>query len=494
VKKFRIKYFFLAILSGFLLAISFPKINAFYFAWIAFIPIIYSSLRNRVKHSLVYGFVCGFICNLISLYWMFPFIKYNTNTIQAIIVSVLLCSYLAIFFSIWTSLISFVRRYFIPILLALYVASSWVLLEFLRTYLFTGFGWNLLGYSQISFPYIIQISDITGVYGVSFVIILVNILIYYWLRNKKEKIYLLSAISIVFCLSIYGYIKIDKYSNPYGDKISVGIIQPNIDQYKKWDKNYVDEILSTIKQNVSIFENENIDLIVYPETTLPGYLQYETNIIDFIKEVSKFSKLSLVGGASYNDKNIYNSIFAITKDGLFLDKHDKNHLVIFGEFIPFRKILSKYFGILNSLGDYAKGKYMNVFTYENFSVGSTICSENFFPNLSRELVLNGAKILTNHTNDAWFFDSFAPYQHFVMNVFRAIENRKNVIVSANTGLSAIIDSAGKVSKLTNINENVSLISEAYQNSDISIYTKIGNVFSYICIIFVIFMVTIVFII
>ena len=82
---------------------------------------------------------------------------------------------------------------------------------------------------------------------------------------------------------------------------------------------------------------------------------------------------------------------------------------------------------------------MNVLKYDNIVVGTTICSENFFPGLSRRFILNGAKILTNHTNDAWFFDSYAPYQHFVMNIFRAIENRKNVIVSANTGLSAIID-------------------------------------------------------
>ncbi len=494
MKKFKLKYCLFAILSGFLLAVSFPKINAFYFVWVAFIPILYSSLRNGVKLSLVYGFICGFTCNVVSLYWLFPFLRYNTNTIQALICSVLLWTYLSAFFSIWTGLISLVKRHFVPTLLILFTASSWVFLEFVRTYLFTGFGWNLLGYSQISFPYIIQISDITGVYGVSFVIISVNSLMYYWLKDTKRKIYLLIAVCIVVCLSVYGYIKINKYSNPYGEKISVGIVQPNIDQYKKWNKSYVNEILNIIKQNTVKFKDKNIDLLVYPETVLPGYLEYEQNIKDFVKEISDCSKLSLIGGASFNNKNIYNSVFAIKNDGSILDKHYKNHLVIFGEFIPFRDILSKYFDILNSLGDFSKGIYMNTFNYDKLFIGSTICSENFFPNLSRKLVLNGAKILTNHTNDAWFFDSFAPYQHFVMNIFRAIENRKNVIVCANTGLSAIIDCAGNVYKLTNINENISVISDAYQNSNVTVYTKIGNIFSYICIIFVIFTVAIVFII
>ena len=137
---------------------------------------------------------------------------------------------------------------------------------------------------------------------------------------------------------------------------------------------------------------------------------------------------------------------------------------------------------------------MNVLKSYDLLVGATICSENFFPELSRKFVLNGAKILTNHTNDAWFFDSYAPYQHFVMNIFRAIENRKNVVVSANTGISAIIDSVGNVVKKTNLNENTSFICEAYQNDIVTIYDKIGDVFCYLCMLFTMFIIVIVFII
>ena len=156
--------------------------------------------------------------------------------------------------------------------------------------------------------------------------------------------------------------------------------------------------------------------------------------------------------------------------------------------------IPKYFGVLNTLGDFSKGKYMNILKYDNMFIGTTICSENFFPNLSKKSVLNGAKILTNHTNDAWFLDSYAPYQHFVMNVFRAIENRKNVIVSANTGISSIIDSAGNIIKKTTINKEEAFIGEAYQNTVITIYDKIGNIFCYICMFFTMFIIVIVFII
>ncbi|MCR4662945.1 MAG: apolipoprotein N-acyltransferase [Endomicrobiaceae bacterium] len=494
MKKFRLKYFFLAILSGFLTAISFPKINAFYFIWIAFIPIIYVSLRNCVKNSLVYGFVFGFTNYAVSLFWMFPFLKYNTNTIQSLIVSFLLWSYLSLYFAFWTGGLSFSRRHFNPIISSLYAASSWAMLECMRTCFLTGFGWNLLGYSQASFSYIIQIADIFGVYGVSFAVIFINMLLYYWLSTSKGTKYVLYALSIFLLIFIYGYIKINKYANPYGEKISIGVVQPNIDQYKKWDEKYSNEIINTIKQDTEYFKGKNLDLIVYPETVLPGYLQYEGNIIDLVEEVSSYSKMNLFSGPSYDDNGIYNSVFAVTEKGKVLERHDKNHLVIFGEFIPFKTILSKYFGILNSLGDFSKGKYMNVLKFDNLFVGTTICSENFFPLLSRKLVLNGAKILTNHTNDAWFFDSYAPYQHFVMNIFRAVENRKNVIVAANTGISAVIDSTGDIMRKTDLNEDISFTSEAYQNDVITVYDRIGNAFCFLCMFFTMFIIVIVFII
>ncbi len=495
MKKFRIKYFFLAILSGFLLAISFPKIDAFYLVWIAFIPAVYVSLRNCVKNSLIYGFVFGLTFYAISLFWMFPFLKFNTNTIQALIASFLLWSYLALYFSLWMGMLSFSRRHFHPIVSSLYAASSWVVLEYVRTYILTGFGWNLLGYSQYSFLYIIQFADIVGVYGVSFLIIFINMLLYYWLNNPKGKLFFLYVIGLFAVFCAYGYTKINQYSNPFGDKMNVGVVQPTLDQNKKWDDKYIKGNLNSIKQLATDFENKDLDLTVYPETVLSGYLQYEGEIIDFVEDVSKYAKLNLFGGASYDaEDNIYNSVFAVTANNKILGKHDKNHLVIFGEYIPFKSILAKYFGILNTLGDFSKSKYMNVLRYKDLSVGTTICSENFFPDLFHKTVLNGAKILTNHTNDAWFLDSYAPYQHFVMNIFRAIENRKNIVVSANTGISAIIDSAGNVTKITELNKGVSFIGEAYQNSVITTYDTIGNIFCYICMFFTMFIIVIVFII
>lgn len=495
MRQFRLKYFLLSILTGILIALSFPKINAFYLAWIAFVPLIYSALRNCVKNSLIYGFLAGFICNGISLYWIFPFIQYNTDSIiQSIVVSFLLWSYMALYFALWSGFLSFTRRHLYPLLSILFASCAWVSLEFLRTYFLTGFPWNLLGYTQNSFLQIIQIADAIGTYGVSFAIICINMMLYYWLYSKgNNRKYLLISILLIVCLISYGLIRMDKFDSSYGEKLTVGVVQPNIDQYKKWDSEYKNEILTTLEDSAKYFENKNVDMVVYPETTLPGFLQGDTEIQDLIKNISQFSYLNLIGAPSKIDNKIYNSIFAINNKEI-TNIHDKNHLVIFGEYIPFRKILSRFFGILNSLGDFSKGSVMQVYSCGKIIVGPTICSENFFPALSRNLVLNGAKILTNHTNDAWFFDTFAPYQHFVMNIFRAVENRKNIIVSANSGVSGVIDSCGNTIFKTQVNKNINFTSGAYQNDYITIYSKFGDFFAFACITFTLFILVIIFII
>ena len=495
MRQFRLKYFLLSILTGILVALSFPKINAFYLIWIAFIPLIYSVLNNSVKNSLVYGFVSGFTCNLISLYWIFPFIQYNTNSItQSVIVSFLLWGYMAVYFCLWAGFLSYTRRHLYPFLSIIFAACVWVALEFLRTYFLTGFPWNLLGYSQNKFLPMIQIADIFGAYGISFSIIAVNMLLYYRLYSKTNKNkHILTAVLIVLLLLSYGVLRMGKFNISYGDKTTVAIVQPNIDQYKKWDNEYKNEILETLGNNIKNFGSEKIDMIIYPETALPGFVQNDSEIQGLIKNISNTGVFCMIGGPSINNGKIYNSIYAVNVNG-YLNIHDKNHLVIFGEYIPFRTILSKFFGILNSLGDFSKGTEMNVYNDGKITVGPTICSENFFPSFSRRLSYKGARILTNHTNDAWFFDTFAPYQHFVMNIFRAVENRKSVIVSANSGLSGIIDASGRTILETKINQNVSLIGNAYQNDYISVYTKMGDILPVICILFTLFIAAVIFII
>jgi apolipoprotein N-acyltransferase len=165
----------------------------------------------------------------------------------------------------------------------------------------------------------------------------------------------------------------------------------------------------------------------------------------------------------------------------------KNHLVPFGEYVPFQNFFSKFFGVLNQLGNFVQGGDARVFTNGRIYAGATLCSENFFPDISRRFCLNGAKVLTNHTNDAWFFDTAAPYQHFMMNVFRAVENRKAVIVAANSGVSGIIEASGRISASTKVMKDAMISGEFLQNDYISFYTANGDLFVKACTALLLFM-------
>ena len=166
---------------------------------------------------------------------------------------------------------------------------------------------------------------------------------------------------------LYGFIRLNNLNISNKNEIIAGIIQPNVDQYKKWDLRYKESIIEEIKQSAKSFENKNIDIMVYPETVLPGFLE-EPGFRDLITDISANAKISLIGVPCSDNEKFYNSIFAFDINGNIIDKHYKTHLVIFGEFIPFRNILSKFFSIFNSLGDFDKGEQMDVFCFENISI------------------------------------------------------------------------------------------------------------------------------
>ncbi len=479
IRKSKFKYFLFSIISGILIALSFQKFNFFYLVWIGLIPLIYCILNSNVYYTVIYSFIAGLICNIISAYWMFPFLLNNTNSLtDSSIVSLLSWLYLTVYFVFWSVLINLSKKYASNITLALLASSLWVLFEFIKTYILTGLPWNLLGYTQASFPGIIQISDITGIYGVSFLIVLINMLLYFRLKEKKKK-YLIWVILIITSLLIYGFFRMAKFSTQYGEKITVGIVQPNIEQYKKWDRNHKDNIIKILYSNAQFFNEKHIDIILYPETVLPRMLEENEEIQQLVMDISANAQLNLIGGMSRVNDKIYNTIFLVSKNGEITGKYKKNHPVIFGEYIPFKFILSKLLTSLNVTGNISTDNSIQTFQFNDIIIGINICSENLFPYFSRRLVLQGANILTNHTNDAWFSDMATPYQHFVMNIFRAVENRKNVIVSANTGISAVIDSSGRVIRKTKVGENISFVSNAYKNDYITVYDKIGDIFVFI---------------
>ncbi len=487
IKEYKYKYLIFSILSGILLALSFQKFNIFFIVWIAFIPLIYCIYKSNFTESIIYSFVTGFVFNVIYLYWMFPFLLFHTETLlDSCCVSILTWLYFAAYFVVWGIFFCWLKyKVTNRIMFSISIAAIWAILDFLKSYIVTGLSWNLLAYSQASFLYLIQICDIFGVYIISFVIVFVNILIYFFITEKKF-IYLMIAFCTIMSLLGYGYCKIKILDIENGKKISVGIVQPNIEQKKKWEDKYKGEILSSIENLVTEnFKNKNLDLVAYPETMLPGYLRRDPIIKDFVKNISCFGKINLIGGIDSRFKiKKQNSVFVVSQEGETINKYNKTHLIIFGEYLPFEFILSKLLTNLNTTGEMIKEEHVKIIELQNLKIGINICSENYYSSLSRKFTLLGAEILTTHANDAWFDGMSAINQHFVLNVFRAIENRKYLIVSANTGISGVIDPTGKIMKQTKNQEQVCFEEIIYTNNYITIYDRIGDLFIYLCMIYV----------
>jgi apolipoprotein N-acyltransferase len=457
--------------------------------WIAFIPLLYVVFNCGLKRAFLYGLLSGFVVNALSIYWLVAMLKFNTGSIiTALFASCLLWAYLALYWGAWAFVLNIAKdRINSKWVLSAFAACLWIVLEYIRTYFLTGFPWLLIGYSQYKFPELIQIAEFCGVYGISFLIIFCNMLFYFWLKSRKDKKFILVAFALMIAISVFGAVRLDKFRF-FGDKeYSAVIVQPSIDQDKKWNKKYAADILDSLNVYADEIEKKDTDLAIFPETALPFTFNSSSSsyseAVNIVKKNGVFTVLSSIFIG--DDGKFYNAVYSFQKDAVKYNAiHKKNHLVPFGEFVPLRKFLAKFIGMLNTFGDFEKGKDRQVFSNGKITLGALICSENFFPDISRDFVLNGAKVLTNHTNDAWFFDTAAPYQHFIMNVFRAIETRKAVLISANTGVSGIVEASGRIIAMGPVFETGLIHSNFLQNDFITFYTKRGDIFAALAAVFV----------
>jgi apolipoprotein N-acyltransferase len=494
ISKDNIKHAVLCIITGLLSACSFPKIDLFFLMWIAFVPLIFVIRKANAISSFLFGLLSGFVFNAIGLYWLVPLLHFNTGSyVQSVVAACSLWMYLAIYWGLWSfgleKYISFQKYKSLNWLSVVFGACLWVFLEYVRTYLFTGFPWMLIGYSQVGFKEIIQVAEFTGVYGVSFLILFCNLCFYFWLEGKNKRKYLYVPLIFIILFTLFGSIRIYKFRLLGEKEYNVSILQPNVDQYTKWDQGCIQEILSNLQKQAVEVGKSKTDLVLWPETVLPGIVPKDIGLVDFAKRLSSYTGSFNIFGSFYNeDDKLFNSVLGFNSQETLSVMHRKNHLVPFGEVIPFRKFLARFFDVINNFGDVDKGSDANVFKRGDLFIGPIICSENFFPDVARRFVLNGAKVLTNHTNDAWFFDMATPYQHFMMNVFRAVENRKFVLICANTGISGIIEASGVVLNKTKVSKKEILKGTFSQNDFKTFYTKFGDIFARMCVVILVILV------
>jgi len=471
------KSIFLAILSGLLLSFSFPSCNLSILAWSAFLPLFFSLRNKSGLQAFLLAYICGVIFWLFTIYWLVHVTLLGT---------VILILYLALYFGAFGPLFSSADRklgtaslFFIP--------CTWVLLEYVRSHLFTGFPWALAGFSQYKNLPVIQISDITGAWGVSFLLVFFNTGLYLILRNKmKLRICFICAAILVLSLG-YGFYKLNLGSACRGFQktVKVTVIQGNIPQHLKWEVSARDFILNRYKELSSEAVKDNPELIIWPEASVPGIYGEDDAVFEQVFSLAGSLKIGLLAGAvSRKGKDYFNSALFIDSSGSLSRAYHKLHLVPFGEFIPFKKTFP-FLQTIAPIGDIQPGKEYTIFDKPD-KFGVLICFEDLFPELSRRFVKEGAGFLVNITNDAWYKETSAAAQHFSASVFRAVENRVYLARAANTGISGFIDPWGRIVSPVRDTGGKDIFVRGFSSAEIclsagrSLYNRYGDIFVLLC--------------
>ena len=494
------KHTFLAFLSGILVIFIFPNFNLSFLAWIALVPLLIALDGKTAGRSFRLGFLTGIVSFSGILYWIITtIIADGESPIFGILALLALSAVLAVFYGVFCAGYNLWKKKSTGSFItdAFFAAALWVVVEWARSVAFSGFPWALLGYSQWQNLSVIQISEFTAVYGVSFLIMFVNAVfkdtVVSSLKARRFNGYSRIAVIlfVIILNAVYGSIRSAFYMNDGSNGyVNVAILQGNIDQYMKWDDTYESLIYNSYGSLVDdVMKTKNKpDIIVWPETSVPGYLRLESRVSEWVSSLAKKSgAYQIIGSAEYEGKKYYNSAFLIAPDGNIIERYDKLHLVPVGEYLPFRNIIEKVVPAIKELGDFTPGQGYKRFNTPYGTVSAVICYESIFPDLTRRIVGKESDFLVNITNDAWYLKTAALNQHFSMNVFRAVENRISIVRAANTGISGFIGKNGKVEKETGVGIRTFLHGEVIRrNGRITFYGKYGDVFVLVCGLFVIF--------
>jgi apolipoprotein N-acyltransferase len=490
----------LAVLSGLLLTGSFPKIEIDWLSWFALVPLLYALKELSPKGSFRIGFIAGLVHFLSLLYWLVPVMRTYGYLPWYLSISILFLfsAALALFIALFSMILTALGKK--PIRCLAIMPPVWVSLEYIRTFIFSGFPWELLGYSQFGRLQLIQISDIFGVYGVSFLIALSNASIFITLlyftkrrwQNSEISRYLaaLSLIGLAIGVGLtwaYGLWRLNSIDQliAASPKAQITVVQGNIEQLVKWDPAFQVATVKKYNRLSLSAKPDNPDLVIWPESATPFYFLYEIKPSELVMEgIRRVNTDFIIGSPSFVRKNnnveYYVSAYLVSPQNKAISRYDKTHLVPYGEYVPFKKWLPFLGKIVAQVGDFVPGKRGKTIAWRDDGLGIQICYEIIFPELSRAMAKNNATLLINITNDAWFGKTSGPYQHFSMTVFRAVENRRALARSANTGISGFIDPAGRILASTPLLKEATVTRSVPLIEEKTIYTRFGDVFALAC--------------
>jgi apolipoprotein N-acyltransferase len=471
-------------------------------AWVALVPLLVVLARRAVAtpaapiapaRAFVLGLATGAAYFTGTLYWLTDVMVTfgGLPRVAAVPVAGLLVAYLSIYPGVFAW--SLARAINAIGLRALWLAPVvWVATEFLRGWLFTGFPWVALGYSQARVLPIAQLASVGGVSLLSALVVLVSsaVAVAALARARGHAVRALGvAAAVVLVVAAWGQWRLQRGElTAAGEPLRVGVVQGNVPQHEKWDPAHAGRILDRYLDLTRQVASEGATLVVWPESATPFFFEYEPAgrqaILDVARETGAWLLLGsdqVEPGRPGQPHRYYNAAFLVSPAGREAGVYRKVHLVPFGEYVPLRALLFFAQPLVEGVGDFAAGTEVTPLDVAGRRVTTAICYESVFPYLARQAVTGGSRLLTAITNDAWYGWSSAPVQHFEQGALRAVETGRYFVRAANTGISAIVDPYGRVLARRGLFETATIAGEVRLLEGRTVYATIGDSPAWACV-------------
>jgi len=481
----------LALVSGALLALSFPRYGHPALAWIALVPLLVALAQKRHPplKAFLLGLTSGFIYFAGTLYWTGTVIRtFGGIPLPAAMLGVVLLALYQGFFPALFALISsrlIARGGLAAVFLS---AAAWIATEFFRGVVFGGFPWVLLGDSQVTVLPVAQLASVLGVYGVSGLVAFINAAIAYAMltNGRRRAVAIAAAAGVLIATGAWGAARIaDGALTRAGTPIRVGLIQANIAQEDKWKAGEARRIFTTYIAMTRDAVKRGAEYVIWPESATPFMFENDPAGQEALRALAREVRVPILFGSDQEvtrpEPALYNAAFLVTPDGRTAAVYRKIHLVPWGEFIPMKRLLFFVSPLVDSFTDFSPGTEMVLLPIGSHLASTAICYEVVYPSLIRRAVQGGSELLTTITNDAWYGQSSAPYQHFALASMRAIEQGRYLARAANTGISGVIDPYGRIVRQSSIFEQDALVEQVRFLTVRTIYSRLGDVIAYIAI-------------
>jgi apolipoprotein N-acyltransferase len=492
--------FLLALFSGALLALSFPRYGHPAFAWIALVPLLIAlsgsaaaagGQRPASARAFSLGLLSGVVYFVGTIYWTGAVLRTFGGLAPplALLAMLLLACYLALFPALTALVLSRLLPRLGPRAMLL-APAVWVATEYLRGYLFGGFPWVPLGNSQVTVLPVAQLASVLGVYGLSALVAFVNgSLAYVLLARGRARIVAAAAAALTLAaVGGWGAWRVaDGRLTRDGTPLRVGLIQGNIAQEDKWNPSEARRIFTTYIAMTRDVVRRGAEFVVWPESSTPFMFEEDAAGGAALRALAREVQVPILFGSDQVGRNgnvirLYNSAFLLTPTGETGGVYRKIHLVPFGEYIPFKEWLYFVSPLVERLAEFAPGTSAVILPVGAHAINTAICYEVVYPSLIRDAVLAGSQLLTTITNDAWYGNSSAPYQHFELASMRAIEQGRYLARSANTGISGIVDPYGRVVEKSGLFEPVGLVGDVRTLTGRTLYAHMGDAVAYAAIV------------